>query len=51
MPDELVKMFLEQVIDSMAELSEAISSILQYYSVVVEEKNFSLDGEEKKEDE
>ena len=37
MPDELVKMFLEEVIDSM---SDALSCILQYYCVAVEENKF-----------
>ena len=40
MPDELVKMFLEEVIDSISNLSDALSCILQYYCVAVEENKF-----------
>ena len=39
MPDELVKMFLEEVIDSISNLSDALSCIL-YYCVAVEENKF-----------
>ena len=44
MPDELVKMFLEEVIDSISNLSDALSCILQYYCVAVEENKFELLG-------
>lgn len=40
MPDELIKMFLEQVIDSISNLSDALNCILQYYCVTVEENKF-----------
>ena len=40
MPDELVKMFLEEVIDSISNLSDALSCILLYYCVAVEENKF-----------
>ena len=40
MPDELVKMFLEEVINSISNLSDALSCILQYYCVAVEENKF-----------
>lgn len=40
MPDELLKCFLEQMIESIDGISEALRIILQYYHVTTAESEF-----------
>lgn len=46
MPDEIMKCFLEQIIECLDGISDALRLVLQYYHVSAAEKEFekTLDG-------
>lgn len=43
MPDEIMKAFLEQVIDCCCSFSDALTLALEYYNVSAVEKEFIMD--------
>lgn len=44
MPDEIMKIFLEQMIECCGAFSEALAFALQYYQIAVAEKEFYSDS-------
>ena len=44
MPDETIKYFLEQIIESIEGINAALSFVLQYYTVTTAEKEFLKDS-------
>ncbi len=49
MPDEMIKSFLEKIIDITDQVSEACEFLLQYYHVALAEKEFKHTSNKEKE--
>lgn len=45
MPDEIMKSFLEQIIDCCSRFSDALTLALEYYNVSAAEKEFTMEAE------